>query len=473
MANQFKFNRDDAKFVKEMLGKKVGFQMGVRPVGSVDEKQMVIHDVAVCIQGEALGHGVWLDEEFIKAVVAQGNAAENGLLCHFGHESSNASRIKNYMGVFSNFVEKPAKDHEGNDCIGAYADIKFSKTAKEMSDNVDWVMKLARERPDALGLSIVFDVSDYKVKTADGDLLWSEFWADKEPKTWDEYFDLCEEFFGASVDGKLYVVMNKLYGADFVAEGAATDGLFTRGLFARGDADEIAEALRSPFKALAKLAEKEAEPAEPAAEAPRTEEDPKAETEDAPAEGEDKGEAESGESAAEAPAEAEQQEAATEEPAAPAAESLAKLEEMKAGYEKRLAGFQSMHDKKVAELNAKISEDAEKFAAAEKDFRGQIEKLTKELDAAKAELSASKSELEKKAGELAEIGDRLQALTSAHRKLTGGALTVGDTDSKVKTMSEFVKDHGGRFDRAVSEDPDTYRRICLANGWEPVALRNR
>lgn len=451
MSNQIKFNRDDAKFVKEMLGKKVGFQMGVRPVGSVDEKQMVIHDVAVCIQGEALGHGVWLDEEFIKAVVDQGNAAENGLLCHFGHEESNASRIKNYMGVFSNFVEKPAKDHEGADCIGAYADIKFSKTAKEMSDNVDWVMKLARERPDALGLSIVFDVADYKVKTADGDLRWSEYWADKEPKTWDEYFDLCDAFFGASVDGKLYIVMSKLYGADFVAEGAATDGLFTRGLFARGDADEIAEALRSPFKALAKLAEKQ----EPAAEAPRNE------GEGVHTEGEA------------ATAEAEQQEAATEEPAAPAAESLAKLEEMKAGYEKRLAGFQSMHDKKVAELNAKISEDAEKFAAAEKDFKGQIEKLTKELDEAKSALSASKSELEKKAGELAEIGDRLQALTSAHRKLTGGALTVGDTDSKVKTMSEFVKDHGGRFDRAVSEDPDTYRRICLANGWEPVALRNR
>lgn len=463
MANQFKFNRDDAKFVKEMLGKKVGFQMGVRPVGSVDEKQMVIHDVAVCIQGEALGHGVWLDEEFIRAVVEQGNAAENGLLCHFGHESSNASRIKNYMGVFSNFVEKPAKDHEGTECIGAYADIKFSKTAKEMSDNVDWVMKLARERPDALGLSIVFDVYDYKVKTADGDLLWSEFWADKEPETWEEYYDLCEAFFLASVDGKLYVVMNKLYGADFVAEGAATDGLFTRGLFARGDADEIAEALRSPFKALAKLAEKE----EPAAEAPRTEEEPKAEAEDAPA----KGEAEGGESAAEAPAEAEQQEAATEEPAAPAAESLAKLEEMKAGYEKRLAGFQSMHDKKVAELNAKISEDAEKFAAAEKDFKGQIEKLTKELDAAKTELSASKSELEKKAGELAEIGDRLQALTSAHRKLTGGALTVGDTDSKVKTMSEFVKDHGGSFSKAVKEDPETYKAICAKLGCAPVALQ--
>lgn len=458
MANQIKFNRDDAKFVKEMLGKKVGFQMGVRPVGSVDEKQMVIHDVAVCIQGEALGHGVWLDEEFIKAVVDQGNAAENGLLCHFGHEDSNASRIKNYMGVFSNFVEKPAKDHEGADCIGAYADIKFSKTAKEMSDNVDWVMKLARERPDALGLSIVFDVADYKVKTADGDLRWSEYWADKEPKTWDEYFDLCDAFFGESVDGKLYVIMNKLYGADFVAEGAATDGLFTRGLFARGDADEIADALRSPFKALAKLAEKQ----EPAAEAPRNEgEGVHTEGETVHTEGEA------------ATAEAEQQEAATEEPAAPAAESLAKIEEMKAGYEKRLAGFQSMHDKKVAELNAKISEDAEKFAAAEKDFKGQIEKLTKELDETKSALSASKSELEKKAGELAEIGDRLQALTSAHRKLTGGALTVGDTDSKVKTMSEFVKDHGGRFDRAVSEDPDTYRRICLANGWEPVALRNR
>ena len=402
-----KMNEAEAKFVKELIGKKVGFQVGARPVGAVDEKQMVIHDVAVCIQGEALGHGLWLDEAFIRAVIEQGNAAEKGLLCHFGHETPNGNRIKNYMGAFSNFVEKPAKSHDGEDVIGAYADIKFSKVAKEMSDNVAWVLGLARERPDALGLSIVFDIGDYKVKTADGELLYSE--AMKDVKSFAEWCVAYDKFFEASVDGKLYAVMGTLHGADFVAEGAATDGLFAVG---EGE---------NPLKKLQAAAETPAEtPAETAQ-----------------------------------PSEEERQEAATEEPAVQAPAESEGLSRVRAEYEKRLSGFQSMHDKKIAEFN------------------GRIESLQKELAAAKDSASAFEKKLEAKEQELASVRERLSVAEDAHRKLTGGALTVGDAPAAAKSMSEFLADHGGDFSAAVKADPETYKRICAANGWQPVALINK
>lgn len=410
-----KMNEAEAKFVKELIGKKVGFQVGAHPVGAVDEKQMVIHDVAVCIQGEALGHGLWLDEAFIRAVIEQGNAAEKGLLCHFGHETPNANRIKNYMGAFSNFVEKPAKSHDGEDVIGAYADIKFSKVAKEMSDNVAWVLGLARERPDALGLSIVFDIGDYKVKTADGELLYSE--AMKDAKSFAEWCVAYDKFFEASIDGKLYAVMGTLHGADFVAEGAATDGLFAVG---EGE---------NPLKKLQDSAETPAgTPSETPAETP---------------------------AGTVQPSEEERREAATEEPAAQAPAEGEELSRVRQEYEKRLSGFQSMHDKKIAEFN------------------GRIESLRRELAAAKDSASAFEGKLGAKERELASVRERLSVAEDAHRKLTGGALTVGDAPAAAKSMSEFLADHGGDFSAAVKADPETYKRICAANGWQPVALINK
>lgn len=460
-------NKADVKFVKGLLGKKCGFAMGARPVGAVDEKQMVIHDVAVCIQGEALGHGVWLDDSFIRGVIEQGNA--NELLCHFGHEDSNAGRIKNYMGVFSNWVEKEAVGHDGEAGIGAYADIKFSKVAKAKGDNVDWVMGLARERPDALGLSIVFSIADYKVKTESGDLYWSS--ACEGVEDVDDFYDALEAFYGASVDGKLYVVLGRLYGADFVAEGAATDGLFARG---DADADDPAMKLKERFAKFADLSDGEGEGSEQAAEtqdaggdsSPTESVPEQAQAESGAQEPEENGESAQPETPAADTAEAQPAEAAeVSSSASSAADDTTSVPEseavaaMKAECDKRISGFQSMHDKKMKELN------------------GQIESLRSELDAAKAAASALQKKLEKGAEELnqlkadrGELIERLGASETARRKLTGGALTIGEGETKTPTMADFVKEHGGSLSAAVKADPDTYKRICEANGWKPAAL---
>jgi DNA repair exonuclease SbcCD ATPase subunit len=156
-----------------------------------------------------------------------------------------------------------------------------------------------------------------------------------------------------------------------------------------------------------------------------------------------------------AASEEERQEAATEEPAAQAPAESEELSRVRAEYEKRLSGFQSMHDKKIAEFN------------------GKIESLDKELAAAKDSVSAFEKKLEAKEQELASMRERLSVAEDAHRKLTGGALTVGDAPAAAKSMSEFLADHGGDFSAAVKADPETYKRICAANGWQPVALINK
>ena len=132
---------------------------------------------------------------------------------------------------------------------------------------------------------------------------------------------------------------------------------------------------------------------------------------------------------------------------------------MKAECDKRIAGFQSMHDKKISELN------------------GQIEGLRTELEAEKSALSAARKDLDAKVKELGEVAaerdglrERLESVEEAHKKLTGCALTIGNGTSHVKTMAEFVADHGHSLSRAVREDPETYKRICAAHGWKPVAL---
>ena len=52
----------------------------------------------------------------------------------------------------------------------------------------------------------MFDIGDYKVKTADGELLYSE--AMKDAKSFAEWCVAYDKFFEASIDGKLYAVMS-------------------------------------------------------------------------------------------------------------------------------------------------------------------------------------------------------------------------------------------------------------------------
>lgn len=417
------------------IGSRVGFSAAVDAVEAVDEEALTVKGVCICKMGEALGHDVWLDEAFITAVCEQGAAAENGLLCHFGHDYPNGSRIKDYMGVFTNFVIKDSVDHEGNPCKAVFADITFSETAAANGDNVKWVLGLAKERPDALGLSIVFAVGDYKVKTVDGDLTWEAY---MDAHGMNSYWN---EFMAASTDGKVYVVLGKLYGADFVAEGAATDGLFQKGNSEMKPEDEKKETVDEVDEVTEAAEEnKDGAPAEEetAAEDVETVEEEKPASEDEAVEASDD--------------DGDEEKKKEEKPADEApAEELSAAEQMK----KRLAGFQSMHDKKMREMNLKL------------------EKMTDDLAKAKADATSFQRQFEEMQKEFMECHEQLEASQKRFARLTGSALTIGETKIEHETMRSFLAKHNNSLSDAVKADPETYKRICGEMGIPPYALLNK
>lgn len=458
------------------IGSRVGFSAAVDAVEAVDEEALTLKGVCICKMGEALGHEVWLDEEFINGVYEQGKDTNKGLICHFGHSCPNGERIKDYMGFFENFEIKDSTDHEGNPCKAVFADITFSETAAAIGDNVKWVLGLAKERPDALALSIVFAVGDYKIKTVDGDLTWEAY---MDANGMNSYWN---EFMAASTDGKVYVVLGKLYGADFVAEGAATDGLFQKGNSEMKPEDEKKETVDEVDEVTEAAEEnKDGAPAEDetAAEDVETKEDEKPASDDEaveasddeevkPAEDETAAEPEKEEDAPaaeeEAPAEEKEDEASDddgdeekkkeEKPAEDveaAAEELSAAEQMK----KRLAGFQSMHDKKMREMNLKL------------------EKMTEDLAKAKADATSFQHQFEEMQKEFMECHEQLEASKTRFAKLTGSALTIGEAKIEHETMRSFLGKHNNSLSEAVKADPETYKRICGEMGIPPYALMNK
>lgn len=388
-----------------------GAMFGAQRLGQIDEENEVLHDVQITLEGEALGHGVWLDREFCEAVAAAGNATGDvGLKVRYGHPSMCSDAIGTELGRAKNFrVADFERDIDGKKvkCAGVIADVYMLKSAHSapQGDLVAHVMATAKEDPSQFGQSIVFTYADFKSTDKDGNAI----------KCSD--FDDPGEFFDAAGENKVFAVLGKLHGSDFTDTPAATDGIFSTGTLA-----EEAEQMLDEHPQILEVLEKS----------------PKSVVEFL----ERTGLAEKVESA-------------------------------------RVAGMQAAKDKEIGELKAQAKAAADEFAAKENDLNGKIGQLTGELSASKDEVSALTKKLEdtQKAltaaqGDLATVREQLSAAQAAHRKLTAGALQVGDTQTaQLKTMSEFVKDHGGSFSKAVKEDPETYKAICAKLGCAPVALR--
>ena len=406
-----------------------GAMLGAQRLGQIDEENEVLHDVQITLEGEALGHGVWLDREFCEAVAAAGNATGDvGLKVRYGHPSMCSDAIGTELGRAKNFrVVDFERDVDGQKvkCAGVIADVYMLKSAHSapQGDLVAHVMATAKEDPSQFGQSIVFTYADWVVKDADGNRhSFKEEVMDPITRSdgtvdWKKYNGRYDAWMEKSVDGKLYAVLGKLHGSDFTDTPAATDGIFSTGTLA-----EEAEQMLDEYPQILEVLEKS----------------PKSVVEFL----ERTGLAEKVESA-------------------------------------RVAGMQAAKDKEIGELKAAAKTAADEFAAKENDLNGKIGQLTGELSASKDEVSALTKKLEdtQKAlsaaqGDLATAREQLTAAQAAHRKLTAGTLQVGDAGTvQLKTMSEFVKDHGGSFSRAVKEDPETYKAICAKLGCAPVAIQ--
>ena len=72
--------------------------------GSIDREAGIIRGVSVCTEGEAKGHGVHLDSEFIQTVTDLGNAKKQGLKARFGHPNMCSTALGTFIGRYKNFT---------------------------------------------------------------------------------------------------------------------------------------------------------------------------------------------------------------------------------------------------------------------------------------------------------------------------------------------------------------------------------
>ena len=219
---------------------------------SIDAEKEILNGVQITLEGEALGHGVWLDREFCNAVAEQGNqTGDVGLKVRYGHPAMCSDALGTELGRAKNFrVVDFKRTIDGSEvtCAGVIADVQILQAAHSapQGDIAAHVLAMAKEDPKQFGQSIVFTYADFVVKDADGN---RHFYNEEvvKPSTredgstdYKKYNSLCEEWNEKSADGKYYAVLGKLHGSDFTDTPAATDGIFSTNTLAE-EATEMLE----------------------------------------------------------------------------------------------------------------------------------------------------------------------------------------------------------------------------------------
>jgi len=176
-----------------------------------DKGAGVIYGVSMITVGEALGHGLFCDEEFLGQVVEAMNNEESGLKARFTHPGACSDGMGKFLGRFKDAVFIDGK---------VLADLHFSESAHETPDGnlAEYVMKLAETDPDMFGTSIVFS-RDHEAE--------EQFEKDNTKKSkGKEYFESPHE---ANENNLLHCRLLKLRACDIVDTPAANpDGLFSQ-----------------------------------------------------------------------------------------------------------------------------------------------------------------------------------------------------------------------------------------------------
>ena len=134
---------------------------------NIDAENGIIRDVVMAEEGEAKGHGINIDAQFIADLVAydQANYAKSGVRVRFDHPSGGAmgsqlARMKNV---------RKRKSDEGK--MQAIADLHLLQAAKQSpthGDMYSWVLAMAKEDPEFIMSSIVFSPGEYFQKKGNG-----------------------------------------------------------------------------------------------------------------------------------------------------------------------------------------------------------------------------------------------------------------------------------------------------------------
>jgi len=159
---------------------------------SIDREKGIIKDIILCQTGEAKGHDLFINDQFIDKVVQLGNDNKVGIKARFGHPNICSTALGTYLGRYKNFRKEDNK---------AIADLYLDSTSKKSPNGnlYDYVLDLAESNPDMFGASIAFKAgkAEKKLETVNGEEI-----------------------------EKSYASILKLHACDLVDDPAATEGLF-------------------------------------------------------------------------------------------------------------------------------------------------------------------------------------------------------------------------------------------------------
>lgn len=122
----------------------------------IDEDKFLIQDISVIQKGPALGHGFEVDDTMLKQVAEQINAKDKGVKARLTHPSFLEDGIVRMLGRVSNATVKGGKVRADLQ-LGEYASL-----APGGGDMRAYVMSLAKEAPDMIGMSIVFQPGEFE-----------------------------------------------------------------------------------------------------------------------------------------------------------------------------------------------------------------------------------------------------------------------------------------------------------------------
>lgn len=165
----------------------------------------IIRGVSLNTRGEALGHELWCDADFVQKVCDLTNDKNLGLKARFTHPGLSADGVGTKLGKF--FNARVVGDR-------VLADLHFQEAAYNTpnGDLATYVLSMAEDTPEDFGLSIAFGYHEVKEENTD-------------PENVEEY-DI--------------PILSELYACDVVDTPAANpDGLFKRGQDAAVEADGL------------------------------------------------------------------------------------------------------------------------------------------------------------------------------------------------------------------------------------------
>ena len=113
-------------------------------------KAGLIRSMSMVTRGEALGHGLWLDSEFIAQVSAAAQASPKGVKARFTHPSLSGDGLGTFLGRIQ-------FDREQDGRVLGHLHLSQAAHRSPDGDLGSYVMDLAEEDPSAFGASIVFD----------------------------------------------------------------------------------------------------------------------------------------------------------------------------------------------------------------------------------------------------------------------------------------------------------------------------